>query len=111
MYVCTCKFDTTPIATLYHNGFSGRVQNSSRAFNYPCCAPEEVRHPCALRHYFYIPRPRSHKKLYIEYDFNYMKGARMSYLQESGYDPIKISRDFLSSVACAISDLRDDERG
>ena len=25
----------TPIATLYDNGFSGRVQNSSRAFNYP----------------------------------------------------------------------------
>ena len=42
--------------------------------------PEEVRHPCALRHYFYIPRPRSHIKLYIEYDCNYMKGARMSYL-------------------------------
>ena len=41
---------------------------------------EEVQHPCALRHYFYIPRPRSHIKLYIEYDFNYMKGARMSYL-------------------------------
>ena len=33
-----------------------------------------------LRHYFYIPRPRSHINLYIEYDFNYMKGARMSYL-------------------------------
>ena len=28
-----------------------------------------------LRHYFYIPRPRSHINLYIEYDFNYMKGA------------------------------------
>ena len=27
------------------------------------------------------------------------------------YEPIKISRDFLSSVACAISDLRDDVRG
>ena len=26
----------TPIATLYDNGFTGRVQNSSRAFNYPC---------------------------------------------------------------------------
>ena len=26
----------TPIATLYDNGFSGRVQNSSRAFTYPC---------------------------------------------------------------------------
>ena len=25
----------TPIATLYDNGFSGREQNSSRAFNYP----------------------------------------------------------------------------
>ena len=37
---------------------------------------EEVRHPCTLCHYFYIPRPRSHIKLYIEYDFNYMKGAR-----------------------------------
>ena len=24
---------------------------------------EEVRHPCALRHHFYIPRPRSHIKL------------------------------------------------
>ena len=29
---------------------------------------------------FYIPRPCSHMKLYIEYDFNYMKGTRMSYL-------------------------------
>ena len=29
-----------------------------------------------LRHYFYIPRPRSHINLYIEYDFNYMKGAQ-----------------------------------
>ena len=37
---------------------------------------EEVRQACALRHYFYIPRPHSHIKLYIEYDFNYMKGAR-----------------------------------
>ena len=27
------------------------------------------------------------------------------------YEPIKISRDFLSSVACAISDLQDDVRG
>ena len=38
MYVC--KFDTISLATLYDNGFSGRVrvQNSSRAFNYPCCA-------------------------------------------------------------------------
>ena len=26
----------TPIATLYDNGFTDRVQNSSRAFNYPC---------------------------------------------------------------------------
>ena len=33
-----------------------------------------------LRHYFYIPRPRSYINLYIEYDFNYMKGARMLYL-------------------------------
>ena len=37
---------------------------------------EEVRHPCALHHYFYIPRPRFHIKLYIECDFNYMKAAR-----------------------------------
>ena len=29
-----------------------------------------------LRHYFYIPRPRSHINLYIEYHFNYMKGAQ-----------------------------------
>ena len=29
-----------------------------------------------LRHYFYIPRPRSHINLYIEYNFNYMKGAK-----------------------------------
>ena len=29
-----------------------------------------------LRHYFYIPCPRSHINLYIEYDFNYMKGAQ-----------------------------------
>ena len=43
---------------------------------YTCIIPEEVRHPCALCHYFYISRPRSHIKLYIEYDFNYMKGAR-----------------------------------
>ena len=27
------------------------------------------------------------------------------------YEPIKISCDFLSSIACAISDLRDDVRG
>ena len=32
-----------------------------------------------LRHY-YIPRPHSHINLYIEYEFNYMKGTRMSYL-------------------------------
>ena len=50
--------------------------------------PEEVRHPCAfhvinrarLRHSFYISRPRSHINLYIECDFNYKEGARMSYL-------------------------------
>ena len=39
MYVCLSQSLTqislTPIATLYDNGFSGRVQNSSRAFNYP----------------------------------------------------------------------------
>ena len=29
-----------------------------------------------LRHYFYIPRPRSHINLDIEYNFNYMKGAQ-----------------------------------
>ena len=46
IYVCLSVSLTqillTPIATLYDNGFSGRVQNSSRAFNYPCHAPEEV---------------------------------------------------------------------
>ena len=40
MYVCLSvsltQISLTPIATLYDNGFSGRVQNSSRAFNYPC---------------------------------------------------------------------------
>ena len=40
MYVCLSQSLTqislTLIATLYDNGFSGRVQNSSRAFNYPC---------------------------------------------------------------------------
>ena len=41
---------------------------------------EEARQPSPLRHYFYIPRQRSHINLYVEYDFNYMKGARMSYL-------------------------------
>ena len=29
-----------------------------------------------LRHYFYIPRPRSHINLYIEHNFNYKKGAQ-----------------------------------
>ena len=37
--ICMCvslkQISLTPIATLYDNGFSGRVQNSSRAFNYP----------------------------------------------------------------------------
>ena len=49
---------------------------------------EEVRHPCALGRYFYIPRPRSHIKLYIEYDFNYRKvyGCRTSSaLEEVGH--------------------------
>ena len=45
-----------------------------------CIQSEEVRHPCTLSHYFYIPYPRCLIKLYIEYGFNYMKGARMSYL-------------------------------
>ena len=44
MYVCMyvylsqslTQISLTPIATLYDNGFTGRVQNSSRAFNYPC---------------------------------------------------------------------------
>ena len=39
MYVCLSvsltQISLTPIATLYDNGFSGRVQNSSRALNYP----------------------------------------------------------------------------
>ena len=39
----------------------------------PSSTAEKIRHSCALRHYFYIPR---HIKLYIEYDFNYMKGAK-----------------------------------
>ena len=36
MSVSLTQILLTPIATLYDNGFSGRVQNSSRAFNYPC---------------------------------------------------------------------------
>ena len=40
VYVCLSVSLTqivlTPIATHYDNRFSGRVQNSSRAFNYPC---------------------------------------------------------------------------
>ena len=35
---CLTQISLSPIATLYDNGFSGRVQNSSRAFNYPCGA-------------------------------------------------------------------------
>ena len=35
MFVSLTQISLTPIATLYDNGFSGRVQNSSRAFNYP----------------------------------------------------------------------------
>ena len=42
MYVSMCvsltQISLTPIATLYDNGFSGRVQNSPRAFNYTCGA-------------------------------------------------------------------------
>ena len=42
MYICLSvsltQISLTPIATLYDNGFSGRVQNSSRAFIYPCSA-------------------------------------------------------------------------
>ena len=34
MYVSLTQISLTPIATLYDNGFSGRVQNSSRAFSY-----------------------------------------------------------------------------
>ena len=52
------------------------ITRSSLASGVGSFEAEEVRHPCALRHYFYIPRPRSHIKLYIEYDFDYMKGAR-----------------------------------
>ena len=33
MFVSLTQISLTPIATLYDNGFSGRVQNSSRAFN------------------------------------------------------------------------------
>ena len=40
MHVCLSlsltQISLTPIATLFNNGFSGGVQNSSRAFNYPC---------------------------------------------------------------------------
>ena len=36
MFVSLTQISLTPIATLYDNGFTGRVQNSSRAFNYPC---------------------------------------------------------------------------
>ena len=52
------------------------ITRSSLASGVGSFEAEEVRHPSALRHYFYIPRPRSHTKLYIEYDFDYMKGAR-----------------------------------
>ena len=45
MYVClSMNLTLTPIATLYDNGFSGRVQNSSRAFNYPCRALAQRRY-------------------------------------------------------------------
>ena len=42
-YLCLCQrliqIVLNPIATLYDNGLSGRVQNSSRASNYPCMPP------------------------------------------------------------------------
>ena len=43
----------TLIATLYDNGFSGHVQNSSRAFNYPysCCALYLLRFATAFEHF------------------------------------------------------------
>ena len=34
MFVSLTKISLTPIATLYDNGFSGRVQNSTCAFNF-----------------------------------------------------------------------------
>ena len=50
--VCLCQSLTqislTPIATLYDNGFSGRVQNTSRAFNYPRSALALWPASCAL---------------------------------------------------------------
>ena len=49
--VCLTQISLTPIATLYDNGFSGRVQNSSRAFNYPWpCGESQVNAASALRH-------------------------------------------------------------
>ena len=50
MFVSLTQISLTPIATLYDNGFSGRVQNSSRAFNYPRSAPRSGRlaASCAL---------------------------------------------------------------
>ena len=54
MYVCLSQsliqISLTPIATLYYNGFSGRVQNSSRAFIYPRSALCALSWPasCAL---------------------------------------------------------------
>ena len=47
MYVSMCvsltQISLTPMATLYDNGFSGRVQNSSRAFNYHALASSRDR--------------------------------------------------------------------
>ena len=50
MFVSLTQISLTPIATLYDNGFLGRVQNSSRAFNYPRWAPRSGRlaASCAL---------------------------------------------------------------
>ena len=59
--------------------------------------PEEVR---PLRHYFYIPRPRSHINLYIEYDFNYMKGAQR---RTDVVPPLTGSHDAQHHVVCGRS--------
>ena len=70
---------------------SGRGRNELEGhmrFSFHRNGPEEVRQPCAfhvinrapLRHSFYVSRPCSHINLFIQGDFNYKKGARMSYL-------------------------------
>ena len=52
-----------------------------------------------LRHYFYIPRPRSHINLYIEYDFNYMKGAQR---RTDVVPPLELVCTAQSCAACVV---------